>query len=98
MKMIERDQSTAEPDGGEPASQGTNNANDGSTRGILGILIGKFPIYFGGARIGMQRYIDRASTNRTTSRGHQARDSRHVARKRNGFAIRDNGSREGSRV
>lgn len=38
----------------------TNNANDGSTRGILGILIVKFPIYFGSARNGMQRYIDRA--------------------------------------
>jgi len=53
MKMIERDRFAFErmPDGRKLARiRRTNNANDGSTRGILGILIGKFPIYFGSTR------------------------------------------------
>lgn len=56
MKMIERDRFAFErmPDDLTVESRSrirrTNNANDGSTRGILGILIGKFPIYFGSTR------------------------------------------------
>lgn len=56
MKMIERDRfafraNARRSHDRKPARiRRMNNANDGSTRGILGILIGKFPIYFGSTR------------------------------------------------